>query len=224
MTGNRLTSSDLLKSGLATHYVASELIPQLEMEIIDKCSNYDSKNQIDSTASAYENSYNLIKSIIEKYQDSSLGLNYPDLNTSIISLHGDLISTIFGEANTVEDIFINLENELNKQPDNTHRLWLEETLKQLQKQSPTSLKITFFQLNYGKLFINNLKDSLIMEFRIMNHCMGENDFYEGIRAVLVDKDNTPKWSPGHLSEVSNEFISSFFENLEKKGIKELDLD
>lgn len=43
--------------------------------------------------------------------------------------------------------------------------------------------------------------------------MEDNDFYEGIRAVLVDKDNNPKWKPGSLADLSNDKVNSYFKTL-----------
>lgn len=43
--------------------------------------------------------------------------------------------------------------------------------------------------------------------------MADNDFYEGIRAVLVDKDNSPKWQPSTLDAVSKGKVDSYFETL-----------
>jgi hypothetical protein len=51
-------------------------------------------------------------------------------------------------------------------------------------------------------------------------CMRQGDFSEGVRAVLVDKDNKPKWNPSELSAVSDEYIESFFAPL---GDHELEL-
>lgn len=41
-------------------------------------------------------------------------------------------------------------------------------------------------------------------------CMRGTDFYEGIRALLIDRDNTPVWSPGTLAEVTDELVDSHF--------------
>jgi hypothetical protein len=53
-----------------------------------------------------------------------------------------------------------------------------------------------------------------MEYRIVMHMMKEgSDFYEGIRAALVDKDGNPKWSPANLNDVTEEMVNSHFEEL-----------
>lgn len=44
-------------------------------------------------------------------------------------------------------------------------------------------------------------------------CMKYADFQEGVRALLVDKDNTPKWNPAGLEAVSQALIDSYFESL-----------
>ena len=56
----------------------------------------------------------------------------------------------------------------------------------------------------------NLKDCLNMEFRICQAMMSKHDFYEGVRANLVDKDRNPKWSPKSIYEVENNLINEHF--------------
>ncbi|CAM4779644.1 unnamed protein product [Rotaria magnacalcarata] len=79
----------------------------------------------------------------------------------------------------------------------------------LEKMSPTSLKLTFEQIKRGKNL--NLKDCLIMEYRLVQNVMNGHDFFEGVRAVLVDKDNKPQWKPNSLKNVSDKEIEQYFE-------------
>ena len=65
------------------------------------------------------------------------------------------------------------------------------------KLSPTSMKITHRQMSEGKK-LESLKECLEMEFKMVVRCCIYPDFYEGVRALLVDKDNLPKWNPGVL--------------------------
>ena len=57
-----------------------------------------------------------------------------------------------------------------------------------------------------------------MEYRLSQACMMGRDFYEGIRAVLVDKDKTPRWQPGSLDDVSDDMIASYFEPLGSRDL------
>jgi len=57
-----------------------------------------------------------------------------------------------------------------------------------------------------------------MEFRICQAMMAKHDFYEGVRANLVDKDRNPKWEPDNINDINEEIIDSHFYNL---GDKEL---
>jgi hypothetical protein len=89
----------------------------------------------------------------------------------------------------------------------------------LSKLSPTSLKITLEQLRVGKDL--DLKAGLEMEFRLMMKCMAAHDFREGIRSVLVDKDNKPVWRPSSMTDVSETAVQAYFQSLKEF---ELNLD
>ena len=52
-----------------------------------------------------------------------------------------------------------------------------------------------------------------MEYRLVRRCCEDSDFYEGVRAVLVDRDNDPKWNPNDLKEISKEVVERYFSKL-----------
>ena len=81
----------------------------------------------------------------------------------------------------------------------------------LEKMSPTSLKLTFRQMLLGKDL--SMHDDLQMEFRLVNRILVAHDFYEGVRALLVDKDFSPKWNPDKLANVNDAEIEKYFEEL-----------
>ena len=65
----------------------------------------------------------------------------------------------------------------------------------------------------------NVAECLKMEYRISQRFMRkDSDFYEGIRAVLVDKDQSPKWEPVVLEDVSNERVASYFNSLSENDL------
>ena len=112
----------------------------------------------------------------------------------------DLIDAAFAE-NTVEDIFDHLSI--------IDHDWARETLAVLKKMSPISLKVIMEQIARGtKLEFN---DCMVMEYRIVSAISAyDSDFYEGVRAVLIDKDHSPNWIPATLDEVSNEMVMAHF--------------
>jgi enoyl-CoA hydratase len=86
--------------------------------------------------------------------------------------------------------------------------WARETAAKIGKSSPLGLKITFHQMrNFQGI---SLKKALELEARIARCFLGGEEFYEGIRAFLIDKDAKPKWSPATLEEVSDEMVEAFF--------------
>ncbi|XP_023023909.2 3-hydroxyisobutyryl-CoA hydrolase isoform X1 [Leptinotarsa decemlineata] len=87
--------------------------------------------------------------------------------------------------------------------------WAEETLKILDKMSPTSLKVTLRQLEEGSKI--NLDDCLDLEYTICVNFVKNKDFAEGVRALLIDKDQNPKWDPPAITKVSDDFVNSHFE-------------
>ncbi len=73
---------------------------------------------------------------------------------------------------------------------------------------PTSLCITMEQMRRGPAL--DLAGCLVTEFRIVNRVARGHDFYEGVRAILVDKDNTPRWQPARLEQVDPAVIAAQF--------------
>ena len=86
--------------------------------------------------------------------------------------------------------------------------WAEETRASLLTKSPTSLKITLRQLTIGRDY--DLDAALALEYRLTQHIMAGHDFYEGVRAMLIDRDRNPKWRPATLAEVSENMIDAYF--------------
>jgi enoyl-CoA hydratase len=86
--------------------------------------------------------------------------------------------------------------------------WAEETRTTLLTKSPTSLKITLRQLLIGRDF--DLDAALTLEYRLTQHVMAAHDFYEGVRAMLIDRDRKPQWRPATLAKVTEEIVDAYF--------------
>ena len=84
-------------------------------------------------------------------------------------------------------------------------------------KSPTSLKIALAQMRRGPAL--DFNECMRTEFRIVSRVMHGQDFYEGVRAVIIDKDQAPRWHPATLEAVSPAELERYFAPL----ASELDL-
>jgi enoyl-CoA hydratase len=95
--------------------------------------------------------------------------------------------------------------------------WAEETRAGLLTKSPTSLKITLRQLTIGRDY--NLDAALALEYRLTRHVMAGHDFYEGVRAMLIDRDRNPQWRPATLAEVTDSILDLYFAPLGDRELR-----
>ena len=93
--------------------------------------------------------------------------------------------------------------------------WSEKTLTIMQQKSPTSMKVTFRQIRAGAGL--DFNDCMRMEYRLANGCLHGHDLYEGIRAVVIDKDQAPRWEPARLEEVGEDAVEPYFNDTPRGG-------
>jgi len=102
--------------------------------------------------------------------------------------------------NSVEEIIQTLRSLNND--------WSHQIIKTLETKSPTSLKVAFQEINNAKKL--NFDDCMKMENKIMQQMIRGHDFFEGVRALIIDKDKNPKWRPKTLEDVTQKEIQSYF--------------
>ena len=135
------------------------------------------------------------KDIIEKYTTNPSESEFKKIS--------QFCNKIF-KGNTVEEIVENLKNENSDLS--------KKILSTIKQKSPTSLKVALKSLRLGKEI--NFEECMMMEFRMVNKVMNDHDFYEGVRALIIDKDNNPNWKPNKISEVEDSFVDEFFYKLD----------
>jgi enoyl-CoA hydratase len=111
----------------------------------------------------------------------------------------------------VEDILQALDNESGEQAE-----WARATAANIRTKSPLSLKIALAQVRRGKSW--GFATCMDAEFRIVSRVIRGHDFYEGVRAVIVDKDNKPRWQPATLDAVSDAEVERHFAPLDDDGL------
>jgi enoyl-CoA hydratase len=114
-------------------------------------------------------------------------------------------------SDRVEDILHALDNELGEHAD-----WARATAANIRTKSPLSLKLALAQVRRGKAW--DFATCMDAEFRIVSRVIRGHDFYEGVRAVIVDKDNKPRWRPPTLAEVSDADVERYFAPLDGDGL------
>lgn len=92
-----------------------------------------------------------------------------------------------------------------------------KTLATIRTRSPTSLHVAWRQISAGLTL--SMDECMKMEFRILNRMLAGHDFYEGIRAAIIDKGSTPRWRPADLDAVAVADVDAYFATL---GDQELD--
>ncbi|HXQ46283.1 MAG TPA: enoyl-CoA hydratase/isomerase family protein, partial [Caulobacteraceae bacterium] len=117
-----------------------------------------------------------------------------------IAAHREDIDRLFA-AGSVEAIFAALAADPSD--------WAKAQLETLKTKSPQTLKVAFRQLRQG-VAMASFADEMRVEYRIGARVVRRHDFLEGVRAVIVDKDNAPKWSPPNIEAVSEAMLDEIF--------------
>ncbi|GMP62008.1 hypothetical protein CsSME_00024276 [Camellia sinensis var. sinensis] len=145
----------------------------------------------------------VVETSLAKYGD----IVYPDRASVLHRI--ETLDKCFSH-DTVEEIINALESEAAK----THDDWCASTLKKLEHCSPLSLKVSLRSIREGRF--QTLDQCLVREYRMSLQGISEqisNDFCEGVRARVVDKDMAPKWNPPNLEQVSKDMVDQYFSPL-----------
>ncbi|GAB4836193.1 hypothetical protein Ancab_001107 [Ancistrocladus abbreviatus] len=184
LTGAQLDGNEMLASGLATHFIPLKDLLLLE-NALSELGPSDTST---------------IDDIVNRFKDD------PPLKPESIFRRLKTINRCFS-GKTVEEILLSLENEAASGAEK----WIDKAISSMKAASPTSLKIALRSIREGRG--QTLEQCLIREYTIARHMVRRtvsNDFYEGSRAILFDKDNNPKWEPSKPELVTDEMVDRHF--------------
>ncbi|XP_028768174.1 3-hydroxyisobutyryl-CoA hydrolase 1-like [Neltuma alba] len=167
LTGRRLNGEEMVKCGLATHFVPSEKLKLLE-------------NALQTVTTS---DISTITALIDKFSEVA------HLKEDSPLKRLDTINKCFSKP-TVEEIVLSLEKEI--EVDGAEK-WIADALNYMRESCPTSLKIWLRSVRKGR--VQSIEQCLSRDYNIASHFFRRivsNDFYEGSRAKLFDKDKKPK--------------------------------
>lgn len=188
LTSKRIKAVDTVYIGFATHFIPAQKIPQA-VEALSSVSW--------PQAGAPKEK---ISAVLDQFATVPPG-------SSELAPQRERIDNIFSHER-VEDIV----EALRYDPDS----WAAETLRAIESMSPTSLKVSLRQIRQGA----NMKfnEVMSMEYLLSQAFVKSHDFYEGIRAALIDKDKQPHWQPASLAEVDEKAVDRFFQRTDGRAL------
>jgi enoyl-CoA hydratase len=180
LTGERLGSADGVAAGVATHRVASARFGELREAL---CGNVS--------------------------VDALLGAFAQDAGEGPLWARRPAIDRLFA-GDRVEDILAALDAAaaLEAEATGPDADLARAAAGAIRLKSPTSLKITLAQLRRGRGL--DFNECMRTEFRIVSRLLRGHDLYEGIRSVIIDKDQAPHWQPSSLEAVSAAEVERHF--------------
>ena len=180
LTGARLKAADCLVAGIATHFVPTEILGAARAQIAGAAQTHTAERALASGLDALGESAGKPKEL------SPENIERIDLTFALDS---------------VEAIVAALEADGSD--------WAGAQRATLATKSPQTLKVAFRQLREGAAR-TTFADEMRQEYRIGARVVQRHDFIEGVRALIVDKDNAPRWNPPTLAGVTEAMLDEIF--------------
>ncbi|TGZ82954.1 ClpP/crotonase [Ascodesmis nigricans] len=186
LTSETLKGVQAFYAGIATHYLHSSSLPDLEARLADLRFTDDA---------TLEDRNDVINETIEEFVTG--------LPSEGFTLSGNIRLAIdrHFRFDTIEQIVKSLEEDGSE--------WAQKTLTTMLERSPTSLRVTLRQLREGKYW--SIAETFQREHYIAARFMEHPDFVEGVEARLMKPGRTPVWSPPTLEETNESVTDAFFE-------------
>jgi len=184
LTGARMNGADAVFTGLADRFIKHEL----KAEVISELKQQRWQG---------ENPHAVVGGVLRRFEQQSTDA----LPESPIRTHFDEINRVT-DADTLEAVVSQL-SELSGGDS-----WVAKATKSLASASPTSLALVWRHLHGCRH--KSLKEVLDTELVMSQKCLGKGEFAEGIRALLIDKDQQPRWRYASLAEMDSAWIDDFF--------------
>jgi len=189
MTGTRLNGADCLFLNLADYFIPtnckSELVAKLQ------ATSWERNDKANS-----EKTTNILQAMAANHQPPES----PAKSHQSVVAKFENVGSVGEFRDTLSDCAHNDE-------------WIKAGVKNFESGSPSSAHIIFEQLKRGKNL--SLEAVFQSELNLSAQCTIHPDLAEGVRALLIDKDQSPKWQPATLQEITSSWVESYFTPLWK---------
>jgi enoyl-CoA hydratase len=212
LTGERLKAADAVAAGIATHRVASGRFAELVAALCG-AGSVDAILAAFAAAAATPPDPDPLAADGEWEKDTTPVSASPPQHTERgpIIAYRRAIDRIFA-VDSIEEILALLDAEAATATSCAR--WAGEVAASIRSKAPLSLKIALSQMRRGRSY--SFERCMQTEFRVVSRVAYGHDFYEGIRAVIIDKDNRPQWRPASLAEVTAASVERHFAPLESE--------
>lgn len=184
LTGAKLSGAALRAAGIATHATPSDALPAL----------VDALGGVRAHASTAD-----VRAVLDRFDTLPRADALPaDARQKVADVFGDAAAVPFAQ------VWQRLR-ALEARGDE----WAAKTVQTIRRMSPTSVRVTYEQLRRGAA-LAELGDAFELEFTLVQHALRQHDFYEGVRALLIDADQKPAWQPATLEEVTDAAVDKWF--------------
>ncbi|MBM6595515.1 enoyl-CoA hydratase/isomerase family protein [Microvirga pudoricolor] len=141
----------------------------------------------------------------------TLSVHAMDAGPAPLADHRDVIDACFS-ADSVQGVLDRLDQAATEGSG-----FAAKAAATMRTKSPTSMSIALEQMRRGGAL--DFDEAMRTDFRVVSRIARGHDFYEGVRAVIIDKDNAPSWKPATLGEVDPQAIAHHFSSLESDELK-----
>jgi len=180
LLGARIKAADCIESGVSTHYVASEKLEALTAAVAEAALAADVEDALRAALSKANENPGALKELTRENRAR--------------------IARLFA-FDSAEEIVAALKADGSD--------WAQAQLAVIATKSPQTMKVALRQLRTGAT-LSSFAENMTMEYRIASRVIHLNDFQDGVRAVIIDKDNSPRWKPETLEAVTPALLDEIF--------------
>ena len=196
LTSEQLKGVDAFYHGIATHYIHSSTLQQLEARLAElQFPDYMTPRQ----------RFGIINTTIEEFS-TGLPAERPHISGE---LRRTIDSVFHVDQPSIKDIMASLEKVKKEHTDADIQTWADKTIQTIHSRSPISVAVALQQMRVGRQW--SIAQTFQREYSIASKFMAHPDFVEGVTARLVErKKERPNWKPNTLDDVNNQDVEACF--------------